>query len=345
MQTDTVIIGAGQAGLSIAKYLQEFGRSFVILEKNDHIGASWEDRYDSLTLDSFAKYSHLEGFPFPGDQKRQPSKDEVADYLRAFAHTFGLAPIFCTTVRRITKNEFGFGVETTNGTYYAKHVVLATGPFDAPYIPAAASTISTSIKQVHSKEYRNPAALPAGATLVVGGGNSGGEIVQELSDAGREVYFSYTGTLKSVTSSPLSQWMAYVLGLAHVPKRSLLGKLIIRYTKGKSVGMNIKGLLASGNVVSVGRFMRATEDSIVCEQRKITGLGCIVWATGYVSDFSVLEIPELDLANERRGVTNIPGLYVMNIRWQWSKSSSHLAGVSRDAKYIARHIARSEKNS
>src|SRR4051812_15731563 len=96
--THTIIIGAGQAGLSVARYLKEYNISFIILEKGSEVGLSWKSRYDSLVLDSYATYSELEGFPFPGDKKRQPTKDEVAEYLQSFATKIGITPIFNTEV-------------------------------------------------------------------------------------------------------------------------------------------------------------------------------------------------------------------------------------------------------
>lgn len=338
METDTLIIGAGQAGLSVARYLKERGQSFLILEKHLEIGSSWRERYDSLVLDSFAKYSHLDAVPFLGDQYRQPTKNEVADYLKNFASHFDIKPIFGIRVLAIEKQEGLFIIKTEKEIYRAKNVVLATGPFQKMHVPVFDQKIPKSIVQMHSKEYRNPDQLLPGAVLVVGGGNSGAEIAKELATHSRKVYFSYTGTLESVTSSPFSQWLAYVLGLAHLPKRSLLGKIIIRYTKHKSVGLDVTRLLANKNIVPVGRFLRVESGTVVCERGTPNGISTIIWATGYTTDFSLLSIPAFDPKKEYRGITNIPGLYVLNIRWQWSKSSSHLAGVSRDAKYIAKHI-------
>src|SRR3989338_9902928 len=144
-QTETIIIGAGQAGLSVARYLKELGRPFIILEKNEYIGRSWVDRYDSLVLDSFAKYSQLEGFPFWGslwgDPLRHAGKNEVIIYLQSFAKHYNIVPEFSTEVYKIEKNKDIFIVHTNKGTYYGRFVVLATGPFQKPFIPKAAENI------------------------------------------------------------------------------------------------------------------------------------------------------------------------------------------------------------
>jgi putative flavoprotein involved in K+ transport len=338
-KTHTLIIGAGQAGLSVGRYLKEYSIPFIILEKENSIGTSWSQRYDSLVLDSFAKYSNLEGFPFTGDKKRHPTKDEVAHYLQSFATHFGITPVFNTSVSNITKDGELFIVETNSGIYEAHAIVIATGPFQIPLLPLHAHNLPSSIHQLHAKEYKNPSTLPQGPILVVGGGNSGSEIAKELVENNRTVIFSYKGELRSVPSSQLSQWIAYTLGVAHIKRQSLLGKLVEWYTKGKSVGMDIGVLLKNKNISFVGELLKIDEQGIhttkgILSQTPKT----VIWATGYKSDFSILAIPQFDPNIQKRGVTNIDGLYVLNIRWQYSKSSSHLAGISRDAKYIAKTI-------
>lgn len=328
MEVESIIIGSGQAGLSVGRYLKESGRPFVILEKEERIGESWRNRYDSLVLDSFAKYTRLEDFPFPGDPMHHPRKDEVIEYLKSFAKNCDINPEFSTEVFKVRKEGKGFLIETNRGIYKSKFVVVATGAFHLSYIPEAAKNIPANIFQIHSRDYKNPSSLPPGPVLVVGGGNSGAEIAEELAASGREVLFSFRGKLKSVRSTRLSQWLAYRLGLAHVPRHTWLGKLTIWYTKGKSVGVDVKALLKNPNLISVGEFQGQISKDI----------SVIIWATGYESDFSIVAIPDFDPSTQKRGVTNVPGLYVLNIRWQYSKSSSHLAGVSRDAKYIARDI-------
>src|SRR3989344_1599563 len=338
LEIETIIVGGGQAGLSVGRYLKEYSRPFVILEKNGGIGQSWESRYDSMVLDSFAKYGRLADFPFPGDQMRQPTKDETAAYLKSFAKHYDIRPQFSTEVLSIEKKENKFVLKTNKGIYQAKFVVLATGVFQKPFLPGLAKNIPAGIFQIHSQNYKNPASLPPGNTLVVGGVNSGAEIAEELAKAGRKVLFSYKGKFGSVTSSHFSQWVAYGLGVAHLPKKSLLGKLAIWYTKSKAVGVDLKEFFRNPNLIPVGECLEVKGQEIICVKQNIKDISVIVWATGYRSDFSIVSIPEFDSKKERRGITNIPGLYILNIRWQYSKSSSHLAGVSRDAKYIVKDI-------
>ncbi len=338
---ETLIIGAGQAGLSMARYLKEYNHPFIILEKESEVGTSWIRRYDSLILDSFARYSHLEGFKFPGDQKRQPTKNEVAQYLKSFSAHFGLTPVFGTEVFSIKKEGSVFTVTTNNGIYHASNVVIATGPFHTPYIPPYARNISKDIYQIHTTEYRNESSLPKGNVLIVGGGNSGSEIAKELATKNRTISFAYKGSLKSIPSSQFSQWVAYTLGVAHIPQHSLLGKLVRWYTKGKSVGMDTGMLLRHPKVSSPGEIITVTpEGEILSKKGSVKNISVVIWATGYTDDFSLIDIKGFDPSSYKRGITNIDGLYVLHIRWQYSKSSSHLAGISRDAKYIALQIQR-----
>ncbi len=342
---ETIIVGGGQAGLSVARYLKESGREYLILEKNKKLGESWANRYDSLILDSYAKYSNLEDFPFVGDPMRHPHRDEVVEYLTSFAKHFDLHPQFSTEVLGIEKENDKFKVLTSKGIYTSKFLVLATGPFHKPFIPELAKEISSDIYQIHSSSYKNPNQLKTGPALVVGAGNSGVEITEEVVLAGRKVFFSYKGELKSVRSTKFSQWLAYELSLAHIPNHTLLGRLILWYTKGKSVGMNVKELLRYPNIKSVGILKEIRNGEMVFSKMKVNKISNIIWATGYKSDFSTVSIPDFDPKLQKRGVTNIPGLYVLNIRWQYSKSSSHLAGISRDAKYIAHDILKNTHKS
>src|SRR3989344_1411944 len=135
LEIETIIVGGGQAGLSVGRYLKEYGRPFLILEKSDSIGSAWAERYDSLVLDSFAKYGQLDGFPFPGDLMRKPTKDEVVAYLQSFAKKYGLSPQFSTEVSKIEKVDGSFLVHTNRGIYRCRFVVLATGPFHKPFLP------------------------------------------------------------------------------------------------------------------------------------------------------------------------------------------------------------------
>ena len=177
---EVIVIGAGQSGLAIGRQLQQQGRTFLIVDAGGEVGHVWRSRWDSLTLFTAARYSGLPGLPFPGDPDSYPTKDAAAQYLRDYATTFGLPIRHHTRVTRVSRDGAGFAVHTDGAIFRAAQVVVATGPFQIPVIPAVAEAISPHIPQLHSSAYRNPEQLPAGPVLVVGAANSGAQIATEL---------------------------------------------------------------------------------------------------------------------------------------------------------------------
>jgi len=182
---ETVIIGGGQAGLSVAYHLARQNRSSVILDANERIGDSWRTRWDSLRVFTPAKYNGLPGMRFPAPSLSFPTKDEVADYMCSYAAKFDLQVRNRVSVEAVTRTARGFAVMSNAGTYEADTVVVATGAHHAPKIPGFASHLDPQITQIHSSAYKNPTQLRQGAVLVVGAGNSGAEISFDLSSTHR----------------------------------------------------------------------------------------------------------------------------------------------------------------
>jgi putative flavoprotein involved in K+ transport len=178
---ETVIIGGGQAGLSVGYQLAKRGCSFVILEANGRIGDSWRKRWDSLRLFTPARYNGLEGWPFPADGWSFPTKDEMADYLEAYAARFDLPVRTGVRVEKLSREDDRFVIETQADVFEAENVVVAMADFQRPRVPEFAGDLDQDIVQLHSYEYRSPSQLRDGAVLVVGAGNSGAEISLELS--------------------------------------------------------------------------------------------------------------------------------------------------------------------
>src|SRR4051794_32265715 len=188
---DTVVIGAGQAGLSAGYYLARRGLPFVILDADDRVGDHWRDRWDSLRLYSPARFDSLPGWPFPASAFHYPTGREMGDYLEAYATRFDLPIRSRVRVDRVRPVEGGFVVTTSDGgRIEARQVVIATGPFRAPRVPAIASELDPSIRQLHSHEYRNPDQLADGPVLVVGLSHSGADIALEAARAGHRTHLS-----------------------------------------------------------------------------------------------------------------------------------------------------------
>lgn len=195
-QIDTLVVGGGQAGLAMSEHLGRAGVPHVVLERN-RIAERWRsERWDSLVANGPAWHDRFPGLEFPEVDGRVgpndfPSKETVADYFVAYAKKIA-APIRCgvevLNVERIAGRP-GFRVETSAGQMEAKRIVVATGPFQRPIVPAVVPP-ETGVLQMHSTGYRNPGQLPEGAVLVVGSGSSGTQIAEELLESGRRVYLS-----------------------------------------------------------------------------------------------------------------------------------------------------------
>jgi putative flavoprotein involved in K+ transport len=226
---DVVVVGGSQAGLAMACHLRRQGLDFVVLEAGPELGHVWRSRWDSMTLFTPAQYDALPGMAFPGPADTYPTKDPVADYLEAYANAFDLPVRLNARVTGLRRTEGGdFEVRTAGETYHARQVVVATGPFQVPFVPAAARRLDESVTQVHSSRYRNPQALPDGPVLVVGGGNSGFQIAEELA-ASRHVDLSI-GARNPMLPQRLAGkdlfWWLTRLGLMRVTADSRLGRRV-----------------------------------------------------------------------------------------------------------------------
>ena len=190
-RTEVLVVGAGQAGIAMSAHLGAAGIPHLVLERA-RIAERWRsERWDALVANGPAWHDRFPGMEFSCPPEAFPGKDEVADYMAAFAGKIG-APVRCgvevTSLTRL-KDRPGFRAETSAGVVEADYVVAATGPFQKPVIPAIVPE-SAGIVQMHSTGYRNPDQLPEGAVLVVGAGSSGSQIADELNRAGRKVYLS-----------------------------------------------------------------------------------------------------------------------------------------------------------
>jgi putative flavoprotein involved in K+ transport len=191
-KTDTLVIGAGQAGIALSEHLSKLDVPHLVLERK-RIAERWRsERWDSLVCNGPAWHDRFPGLDFDDvTPDAFAGKERVADYLEAYARKFH-APIRTgVEVLKVVRNSGrpGFTVETSTGVIEANRVVAATGPFQQPLIPQLIPADSP-VRQMHSAEYRNPQQLPAGAVLVVGSGSSGVQIADELQRAGRTVYLS-----------------------------------------------------------------------------------------------------------------------------------------------------------
>src|SRR5215467_13866561 len=191
---DTVIIGGGQAGLAVSYYLTQQDRPHVVLEQAAQAGNAWRNhRWDSFTLNTPNWQSSLPGAEIASaNPDGFRSRDEVVKYFEEYIERFHLPVHYGVRVHRVTRSETShrYVVETSGGTFEAQNVVIATGSYQKPKLPAFSADFSAQIRQIHSDEYRNPQSVPAGAVLVVGSAQSGPQIAEELYQSGRKVYLA-----------------------------------------------------------------------------------------------------------------------------------------------------------
>jgi len=348
---ETAIIGGGQAGLSVGYHLMKRGQPFVILDAGARIGDSWRGRWDSLRLFTPARYSGLPGMRFPAPGWTFPTKDEMGDYLEAYAERFGLPVRTGASVKRLTRDGDGYRLECADGRRIrAERVVVASGAHRTPKVPPFAADLDSRIVQLHSSEYRNPAQLADGGVLVAGVGNSGAEIAFELARShpialsGKE-----SGQIPVRHGSPPFRLVVRVirfLGYHVLTKRTPIGRRV-----GPKVAASATPLirvkskeLAERGVERVGRVAGVLDGRPLLEDGRGLDVANVVWCTGYVHDFSWLDLPVLDAAGQpvhERGVaTASPGLYFAGLVFQFAVSSDVLPGVGRDAGYVAKHLAR-----
>jgi putative flavoprotein involved in K+ transport len=336
---EVVVVGAGQAGLAVGHFLARQGRDFSILEAADEPASAWRARWDSLRLFTPARYDGLPGKPFPGDPDRYPTRDEVVAYLTDYAR--GLPVELGNRVRRVQRCGDGYRVSLDGRSVQAAQVVIATGPFQTPRVPDLASRLAPDVLQLHSAAYRNRAQIPAGRVLVVGGGNTGYQLAEELA-ATHDVHLAVGSRQK-----PLPQ--------------RILGRDVFRY-------LDAAGALTKTADTRIGRRMSATDTLIGSSPRRARRHGVtlhpratsadgatvrfadgggldvstVIWATGFTSEHGWIGAPVFGpdgTVIQDRGVTPSPGLYFVGLPWMHTRGSALLGWVKHDAEHIAAQIA------
>ncbi len=336
------MVGGGQAGLAAGYYLSRAGIPFVILDANQRIGDSWRRRWDSLQLFTVARYSALPGLLFPGDPEHFPGKDEVADYLEGYAKTFQLPIKPNTRVRSLQQVDGGYLVDTEAGRYEGEQVIVATGAYQHPSVPALAAKLSDDVVQLHSAAYRNPEQLACDQVLVVGSANSGAQIAEDLA-ASHRVHLSRGQRLPRLPRRLLGKslhWWGDHLGLLTA---SLDGSWRGRTQRGDLlIGTSLGQLARRHGVRLLGRTVDADSRTVRFADGQALQPEAIVWATGFRSDYSWIGVPnavdETGAPVHRRGVTQAPGLYFLGMHNQYSRGSSLIGFVHHDASFIVKRI-------
>jgi putative flavoprotein involved in K+ transport len=272
-------------------------RRLLILDASQRLGDSWRRRWDSLELFTVARYSALPGLKFPGDPEHFPGKDEVGDYLESYARRFELPVRLNSPVSSLDRSDGGYRLETGPGPndlspYEATQVIVASGAYQRPRVPALAEKLGNDVTQLHSAEYRNPEQLPAGDILVVGAANSGAGIAEDLA-ATHRVYLSQGSRVQRMPRRILGKslyWWGDHLGLIGAPLDSLRG----RTQRGDVlVGQSLRQLARRHGVELIGRTVDADGRTVLLEGDRTIEVDAVIWATGYRSDYSWIRVPGL----------------------------------------------------
>jgi len=345
---DYIIIGAGQAGLAMAYYLNKRKADYLVVDANSETGAPWLKRWDSLKLFTPSEFNNLPGMDFPHKKGHYADKYEVANYLKAYVLKHNIPIAFNQKISSLKKEGDFFIIKGETQEYKAKNVIIATGPFHTPFTPKFHTKINSNITQIHSEHYKSPEQLQDGATLVVGAGDSGVQILEEIANTDADVYFSGNTNITSIPQEILGKtlwWWFKKIGFLTVSKHSWIGK---KLSKGGQpiIGTDVKTLFKKSNVTCVGRTLDANNNDIVFEKETVSTIKNIVWATGFKPNFTWIENIQLDEDNypkNYRGVCDTDGLYYLGLPWLYTRGSATLGGVKKDAKYLSKYIAKKAK--
>lgn len=349
---NTVVIGAGQAGLSVGYHLSRKGIDHLIVDGADRIGDQWRSRWDSLRLFTPARYDGLDGFPFPASGSFYPTKEEMADYLESYAAHFHLPIRLGFRVDRLSANGAHFMVASGDEVVAADNVVVAMGDNQRPRIPSFSVQLDPAIHQLHSSDYRRPAQLPPGGALVVGAGNSGAEIALELAGTDdRHVWLSgrHPGHAPFDIDGRIARHIVPRVAVGFLFHRLFkvtnpVGRKVLGKMRGRGrplVRTKPRDLVAAG-VEQVGRTVSVAAGRPQLDDGRTLDVASVVWATGFTPGYTWIdddlvagEYPDHELGV---AVTN-PGLFFVGLELSYAVSSGQINGVGRDAARIAGAIA------
>jgi len=349
----TVVVGGGQAGLATGYYLQRAGREFTILDAGERVGDPWRARWDSLRVFTPARYDGLPGFPFPAPRHHFPTKDEVADYLEAYADRFDLPVELGVRVDGLRREGDRYELTAGDRRLVADDVVVAMASFQVPTVPAFADGLDPDVVQLHASDYRNPDQLADGDVLVVGAGNSGAEIGLDVAD-GRRVWLS--GREVGHVPFPIESWFGRHVGIPLVI-RGLYHRVLTTSTPmgrrrrpeilshgGPLVRTRPSDIAAAG-IERVPRTTGVESGRPVVGEDRVLDVANVVWCTGFRPDFSWIDLPVFggveaptEPVHDRGVVPDAPGCYFVGLFFLHAMTSGLLTGVARDARYVVDHL-------
>jgi putative flavoprotein involved in K+ transport len=349
-RVQTLVIGGGQAGLSVGYHLKQRGLPFTILDANERIGDAWRNRWDSLRLFTPARFDGLDGMPFPAPANAFPTKNEMADYLETYAARFDLPVRTGVRVDGLSRQGSRYVVTAGNRRFEAEHVVVAMARYQVDRVPPFAGELDPSIVQFHSRDYRNPRQLKEGGVLIVGAGNSGAELALEIARkhptwmSGRNtghIPFRIGGLAGRLllTRFVLRFVFHRVLTVKTPMGRKARPKILSQ--GGPLIRVRPEDLKAA-KVERVPKMIGVREGLPLLEDGRVLDVANVVWCTGFDTGSTWIRLPvfgEDGVPKHESGVaTGEPGLYFVGLPFIYSFSSTMIHGVGRDAERIAQVI-------
>lgn len=346
-RVQVVVIGSGQAGLSVGYCLAQRGLSFVMLEANPRVGDSWRNRWDSLRLFTPAKYDGLIGLPFPAPTFSFPTKDEMADYLEAYAKHFDLPVRTGVRVNRLWRDGAGYIVDAGDVRFEADHVVVAMATYQVPRVPEFARALDPGIVQLHSSEYKNPGQLQPGDVLLVGAGNSGADIALDVARSHRtwlsgrhpgNVPFRIESRLARLILPILFRIVFHRILTVDTPMGRRARPSVI--SKGGPLIRVKPADLAAAGVERTPRVAGVRDGKPVLADGRVLDVTNVIWCTGFHPGLSWIDLPtpvygaDGEPVHERGIVPGEPGLYFVGLHFLYSFSSTMIHGIARDAERI-----------
>jgi len=349
---DVIVIGGGQAGLSVGYYLAQAGVRFVILDASQRIGDSWRNRWDSLRLFTPAKFDSLVGMPFPAPRNSFPTKDEMADYLEAYAEHFNLPVRSGVRVDALRKRGARYLIKSGTVEMEADQVVVAMAGYQRAKLPSFATALSGAVVQMHSTDYRNLEQLKPGGVLIVGAGNSGAELAMEMARSGRptwvagkdvgEVPFRPGGFFgRNVLAPLLLRFVFHRLLTIRTPLgRKARPAMLTKATP--LIRVKARDLTAAG-IQRVPRVVGVKEGLPLLEDGRTLDVANVIWCSGFDAASEWIDLPIFgkngELLHEAGVIESQPGLYFVGRHFLYAMSSSMIHGVGRDAARIVKAIA------
>jgi putative flavoprotein involved in K+ transport len=352
--TDVLIVGAGQSGLSLGYHLKRRGRQVLLVDRNERIGDSWRSRWDSLKLYSPASRDGLPGLPFPAGRTAYPTKDEMADYLEAYAAHFELPVRLRTTVESLTQEEGRFVARANGSRIEAETVVVASGVFEKRHVPAFATELDPAITQLHSSAYRNLSQLQEGPLLVVGASHSGSDIAHEAA-AKHEVVLSGrdTGQIPASIESRRGRMVfrgLFFAGTHFLTVDTPMGRKMrphIRHGGAPLLRYRRSDLRRAGVERVLERTVGVQDGQPVLDGGRVLEVKNVVWCTGFRPDFGWIDLP-LEIGEDGypvqyRGASTTVGLYFVGLPFLHSFASMLIGGADRDTERVAEQIVSAGK--